>query len=147
MNQKKARSWVFTLLDNTRVDHERLSALPCRYVVYQSQQPEKTTVHGFIMFNFQKSRSAVIKLLFPVTNLEPAYNPHLCAQHVKSFTPFIERGKPPHDPAGNGKRGKEYWDRQLAHFHAGQEDKVDPKLRKHPYYEHIKRKHLAVKKP
>lgn len=126
----RSRAWCFTLNNPSAGCLSEVSEA-CSYICAGSEvAPSTGTPHlqGFVYFKDGKSFSSVLSLL-PGAHIEVMRGTFQEAiDYCKKDGDYHEEGLRPLDQVEKGKKGKEYWDEQLALAKSGQIERCDSRL-------------------
>ncbi len=128
--KKDAKSRNFCFTRNNYDDTFLEDRIACRYIIYgkEGKQKGKTPhLQGVVVFENPRSWDATRKI-FHGASLEITRTLDFAIEYCKKEGDYTERGDRPLTQTERGKKGKEYWDKQLALIKAGRIDEVDSKL-------------------
>jgi len=128
----RSRGWCFTINHPTDSDRSEIESLvkKCVYVITANEVGDSGTPHiqGYCYMTSAKVLSGMKKMLTRAHLEAQKGTPKQAIEYCKKDGDFQEYGSAPASQENKGKRGREFWDEQLALAKAGRVEECDSKL-------------------
>lgn len=123
----QGRNWVFTINNPTLIDRSDVERIECKYLVVGEEFGETNGVphlQGYVMFNSNKRRAAVSKMMPRAWIAVAKGTPEQCFNYCTKDDCWKERGTRPVFVKNAGEREKRRWDQIKASAIAGKLNEV-----------------------